>query len=79
VKPNTVIDLQQLGFVVLNEQVCDGGAYPVLSGSVVTPCSGGTTGHSGLTISSIHVVLTVPSLIGLEVFVTQAHSDATFK
>lgn len=73
---NTVISLGPLGYVVLNEQFCDGGS-PSTPGPVPT-CSGST--HSGLTIRAIRVVLLDPppgGLPGLEVIVAEAHSDAT--
>ncbi|KRA32761.1 hypothetical protein ASD81_14715 [Nocardioides sp. Root614] len=67
VAPNTVIQLPLgIGFVVLNEQVPDGPE----------------TGHTGLTVRAIHVVLNaiVPPLVsGAEVIVAEAHSDATFR
>jgi len=80
VPPNTVINLPGLGFVVLNEQVCDGGPFPTAPGPV-TPCAGST--HSGLTVRAIHVVLTVPPVIpglrlGLQIIVAEAHADATW-
>lgn len=61
--PNTVVELPGLGFVVLNEQVED-------------PPS---PGHTGLTVRAIRLVVTVPGpLLGLEVVVSEAHSDARF-
>jgi hypothetical protein len=69
---NTTIPLGALGFVVLNEQVCDGSAS-------LPGCAG--TNHSGLTVRAIHVVVTVPNppfKAGAEVIVSEAHSDATF-
>jgi uncharacterized repeat protein (TIGR01451 family)/fimbrial isopeptide formation D2 family protein len=73
--PNTVIDLPGLGFIVLNEQVCD-------QGTTATPATCGpanNSGHTGLTVTAIHVVLTLQPLIGVELKVVQAHSDATWK
>lgn len=73
---NTVISLGALGYIVLNEQFCDGGS-PSTPGPVPT-CSGTT--HSGLTVRAIRVVLLDPppgGLPGLEVIVAEAHSDAT--
>ena len=66
--PNTTITLPLgLGFVVLNEQVPDGPE----------------TGHTGLTVRGLRVVVTTPFLgallPGAEVIVTEAHSDATFR
>ena len=65
--PNTTITLPLgLGFVVLNEQVPDGPE----------------TGHTGLTVRAIRVVVTLPLaplLRGAEVIVAEAHSDATFR
>jgi uncharacterized repeat protein (TIGR01451 family) len=70
---NTVISLGALGYIVLNEQSCDGG-------TATPPTCGGTT-HSGLTVRAIRVVLLDPppiaGLPGVEVIVSQAHSDAT--
>jgi hypothetical protein len=71
--PNTVLELPGIGFVILNEQFCDnGGGLP--------SCSDGT-GHAGLTVRAIHVVVTVPGnptglAPGAEVIVAEAHSDA---
>jgi uncharacterized repeat protein (TIGR01451 family) len=73
---NTVISLGALGYVVLNEQFCDG-ATPGTPGPV--PTCGGSS-HSGLTVRSIRVVLLDPppgDAPGLEVIVSEAHSDAT--
>ncbi len=73
---NTVIDLGPLGYVVLNEQFCDGG-QPFIPGPV--PTCGGST-HTGLTVRSIRLVLLdeAPGNDGLaEVIVAEAHSDAT--
>lgn len=70
--PNTVIELPGLGFLVLNEQVCDDGA--------ALPACGGET-HTGLTVRAAHLVLTLPTaplLAGAEVIVAEAHSDATY-
>jgi hypothetical protein len=71
---NTVVTLDGIGFVVLNEQFCDGSA-------LLPPCSGTT--HSGLTIRGIRLVVTVPSnpaglTPGTEIIVAEAHSDASF-
>ena len=65
--PNTVINLPGIGFVILNEQFSDGPE----------------TGHSGLTVRAIHMVVTVPDnpfglTAGAEIIVAEAHSDATF-
>jgi hypothetical protein len=76
--PNTVIDLDGLGYVVLNEQFCDN------QGTLGSDCSDGTMpGQTGLTERAIHVVVTVPSnptglRPGAEVIVAEAHSDALF-
>ena len=74
--PNTRVELPGVGFVILNEQFCDGNA------SAAAGCSDGT-GHAGLTVRAIHVFVTVPgNAPGLktgEVIVAEAHSDATFR
>jgi uncharacterized repeat protein (TIGR01451 family) len=71
--PNQVIELPGgLGFVIINEQICDNGADLALN------CDDGS-GHSGLTVRAIHVILTVPDMLGAEVIVAEAHSDATFQ
>jgi len=66
-EPNRTITLPAgLGFVVLNEQVPDGPE----------------TGHTGLTVRGLRVVVTTPLLplrVGAEVIVAEAHSDATFR
>lgn len=64
---NEVVDLPGIGFVILNEQVADAAA----------------PGHTGLTVSAIHVVITKEKNpfnlpVGADIVVAQAHSDATF-
>lgn len=64
---NKVVDLPGIGYVVLNEQVPDA-AQP---------------GHTGLTVSAIHVVITSRTNpynlpVGAEIYVARAHSGATF-
>ncbi|HET7736079.1 MAG TPA: choice-of-anchor P family protein, partial [Nocardioidaceae bacterium] len=63
--PNTVITLPLgLGAVILNEQVADAAE----------------TGHTGLTVRAIHVLLNTPIPgVGAEVIVAEAHSDATWR
>jgi uncharacterized repeat protein (TIGR01451 family) len=65
--PNTTITLPlKLGYVVLNEQVPDGPE----------------TGHTGLTVRAIHVKVYLPQaplLVGAEVIVAEAHSDALWR
>jgi uncharacterized repeat protein (TIGR01451 family)/fimbrial isopeptide formation D2 family protein len=72
--PNTVINLLGIGYLVLNEQVCDDGD-PV---SATNPrCSGAN--HSGLTVRAVHLVLLRSFGAfspGVEVIVAEAHSDA---
>jgi hypothetical protein len=69
--PNTTIPVPGIGSVVLNEQVCDGGAAP--------PCSG--TSASGITVRAIHVIVTNPNALGLpqgvNVIVGEAHADSS--
>ena len=77
--PNTVIPLDGLGFVTLNEQYCDGQPVPTTPGPV--SCTGATS--SGRTVRAIHLVVTVPDnplglKAGAEIIVSEAHSDATF-
>jgi hypothetical protein len=74
--PNTVVELPGIGFVILNEQFCDNNA------SLADGCADGA-GHAGLTVRSIHLVVTVPdnptgANPGTEIIVAEAHSDATF-
>lgn len=74
--PNTVVELPGIGFVILNEEFCDNGA------SLAGGCADGT-GHAGLTLRGIHLVVTVPdnpagARPGTEIIVAEAHSDATF-
>lgn len=74
---NTRIDLAALGFVILNEQVCDNG------GTLAKACADGSVaGHAGLTVRGIRLVVTVPNVLGLtpgaEIIVAEAHSDAKF-
>ena len=71
--PNTTIELPGIGFVVLNEQTCDNGSQATHT------CSG--LNHSGLTVRAVHVVVTKGALgllPGVDVVVSEAHSDATF-
>ena len=71
--PNTVLTVPGIGFVILNEQVCD-------NGTVATHTCSGTT-HSGLTVTAIHVVVlknALGVLPGADIRVAEAHSDATF-
>ena len=75
--PNTRIDLAGLGFVMLNEQFCDN------NGTLAANCSNGSVaGHAGLTVRGIRLVVTVPNVLGLtpgvEIIVSEAHSDAKF-
>jgi hypothetical protein len=74
--PNTVIELPGIGFAILNEQFCDNNA------SLTAGCADGT-GHAGLTVRAIRVVVTVPdNPLGVktgEVIVAEAHSDATYR
>lgn len=75
VAPNTTINLPGIGYVVLNEQTCDGGGLAV-NGS----CAGYP--HSGITVRAVHVVVTVlDNLLGLkpavQVVVAEAHADST--
>lgn len=78
--PNKTIDLKDpvtgtsFGFVILNEQVCDGGAD-------LPKCAKGN--HAGLTVRGIRLVITVPEnplglKAGATIIVAEAHSDATF-
>jgi hypothetical protein len=77
--PNTTIPLAGVGFVVLNEQVCDN------NGTLANGCADGTdAGHAGLTVRAIRIVVTVPSnplglALGTQIIVSEAHSDAEFK
>lgn len=74
-EPNQRVDLPLgLGYVVLNEQICDNGA-------ALPNCSNGTrAGNTGITVRALHVVI-LPSDDGTslaELIVGEAHSDATF-
>jgi uncharacterized repeat protein (TIGR01451 family)/fimbrial isopeptide formation D2 family protein len=73
--PNFTISLPGIGFLVLNEQVCDGGS---LAATGHPRCTGSS--HSGLTVRSLHLVLLQnfgQFSPGVEVIVAEAHSDAT--
>jgi len=70
-----VVELPGIGYVILNEQFCDNGA-------ALPDCSDGS-GHAGLTVRAVHVVVTVPGnptglQPGAEVILDEAHSDATW-
>jgi uncharacterized repeat protein (TIGR01451 family) len=76
VAPNTTINLPGIGFVVLNEQTCDGG------GAAIHQCSGYP--HSGITVRAVHVVVNVLDNVlglapGIELVVAEAHADSTFR
>ncbi len=78
-----VIELPGIGFVVINEQFCDGasGGPPFPVPGPVTPCTGAGGTSTGLTVRAIHVFVTVaggPLPIGTEIIVAEAHSDATY-
>jgi hypothetical protein len=72
--PNTVIALPGIGYLVLNEQFCDGG------GLANHTCSGAT--HSGITVRAIDLVVNLSNSLGLpigaQVIVAEAHADSTF-
>jgi uncharacterized repeat protein (TIGR01451 family) len=72
--PNTVIPLLGLGYLVLNEQFCDGG------GLATHTCSGAT--HSGITVRALDLVVNLSNSLGLpvgaQVIVAEAHADSTF-
>ncbi|WP_186449810.1 choice-of-anchor P family protein [Nocardioides sp. J9] len=73
--PNTTYTLPGIGFIVLNEQFCDGG------GAATHSCSG--TPHSGIAVRALRVVVTVANALlplgpGIEVMVAEAHADSSF-
>jgi hypothetical protein len=74
--PNQRVELPGIGFVILNEQFCDDGA------ALASGCADGT-GHAGLTVRAIRLVVTVPeNPLGVktgEIIVAEAHSDATYR
>ena len=75
VAPNSVITLKAMvgsllkvvGFVIINEQVPDGAE----------------TGHTGLTVRTLRVIITADVLstidVGTEIIIAEAHSDATWR
>jgi hypothetical protein len=70
---NTVITLDGIGFLILNEQFCDGGG--------TVPCSGSSA--SGQTVRALRLVVTVPDnptglTPGATVIVSEAHADSLF-
>ena len=76
VAPNTAITLPGIGFVVLNEQVCDNGE------AATHTCSGYP--HSGITVRAVHIVVTAAqNLLGLQpgvqLVVAEAHADTSFR
>jgi hypothetical protein len=77
VAPNTTITLPGIGFIVLNEQVCDNGG-PTSTHS----CEGYP--HSGITVRAVHVVITVANNVlglqpGIQLVVAEAHADTSFQ
>jgi uncharacterized repeat protein (TIGR01451 family) len=71
--PNTVVEIPGVATIVLNEQVCDG------NGTLANHCADATTGHAGLTVRSIHVILVAGTPPLADIVVAEAHSDATWK
>jgi fimbrial isopeptide formation D2 family protein/uncharacterized repeat protein (TIGR01451 family) len=74
--PNHTVPLTGIGFLIMNEQVCDGGTQ-----TYTNSCSGAS--HSGLTVRGIRIVVTVAKNLlglqpGIELVIAEAHSDATF-
>jgi uncharacterized repeat protein (TIGR01451 family) len=72
--PNTVLAIPGIGYIVLNEQVCDGG------GLANHTCTGKP--HSGITVREIDIVVNVAlnplGLIpGARIVVAEAHADTT--
>jgi hypothetical protein len=72
--PNTVINLPGIGFIVLNEQICDDGGLASHS------CTGKP--HSGITVRAIDIVINVAAnllglLPGVRIVVAEAHADST--
>ena len=72
---NHTVPLPGIGFIILNEQFCDGGT------TASHTCSGAT--HSGLTVRALRIVVNIPDNVlglkpGVELIVAEAHSDATF-
>ena len=58
-RPNTTLVLPGIGFIILNEQVCDNGGLAV-NGT----CSGAV--HSGITVRAVRIVITLANnLLGL--------------
>jgi hypothetical protein len=82
--PNSVVTLPGLGFVVLNEQFCDGTPSPTTPpapGAVTCQDGAGPPYATGRTVRSIHVFVTKGTaglLPGAEVIVSEAHADASF-
>lgn len=76
VDPNTVVTIPGVGFVVLNEQFCDGQAAPAQPGAVT--CSGSDS--AGRTVRAARLVVTQPAdlPVGTQVIVAEAHADARF-
>jgi uncharacterized repeat protein (TIGR01451 family)/fimbrial isopeptide formation D2 family protein len=73
--PNTTLALPGIGFIVLNEQFCDGG------GAASHACAG--TPHSGITVRAVRVVVTLANNLlgltpGVELVVGEAHADSSF-
>jgi hypothetical protein len=71
---NTVIALPGIGFIVLNEQVCDGGGLASHS------CTGKP--HSGITVRAIDIVVNVLGnplglIPGVRIVVAEAHAGTT--
>lgn len=76
VAPNTTLVVPGIGFIILNEQFCDGG------GAANGSCS--AAGHTGITVRALRVVVTVANNIlgltpGIEVVVAEAHADTTYQ
>jgi hypothetical protein len=75
-RPNSTIKLPGIGFIILNEQFCDGGGHTNTHSCAGVP-------HSGITVRALRVVITVANNIlgldpGVELVVSEAHADATY-
>jgi fimbrial isopeptide formation D2 family protein/uncharacterized repeat protein (TIGR01451 family) len=76
IPPNTAIIIPGMGYIVLNEQMCDGGGL-----TYTHKCTGAH--HAGLTVRAVDVVFTfLGSGLGVvpatQLIVAEAHADATF-
>ena len=80
--PNTTIPLDGIGYVTFNEQTCDTSGVLANGCTVSTVANGKTTKTAGLTVRTVHIVITVPNnptglAPGIEIIVGESYSSSS--